>query len=239
MAEEVLQTIENNDITEERGENPYFAIEESVYGEKSIRRKKRFKKTLIKIGVLSSLTLAAICLVITDAVFNIRKESSLADGTLVNGMTYRQLIESINKNDSKESKTWIDFDNPYLVGNGNQVDTTINDKVITIDNTDGSHSYLLVNPSSQAIYQSDLAFDGNQYDFSKHQAIAAGDYILCAFSNRYTIPYRPVVDTYFYDKLGSGDYRRASTEDKSIQQDDNIYVIQDPTLLSLVVIRVA
>lgn len=238
MAEDSIELTQQVTNEEERDENPYFAIEESIYGDAAVERRKKRKKSWIKVGIISALALACMSLVIYDTVYNIRREESLSDVTLVNGMTYKELISYINKSNTGDSKTWVDFDNPHKIGNGKNQSVKLESQTLKIESSNTTHSYLLVNPSSQAIYQSYLAFDGMEYDFSTHN-LSKGDYILCSYMDRYTIPYEPVVDSYFYNQLGASNYRRASINDGSIQQERNISVIQDPTLLSLVVIRIS
>ena len=221
MAEETLSTstIDQTEGTKvEKEINPYFAIEEKYFGikdKKEIRRKKIY---WIKFGVLLALIISSLTMIIYDSIININNESNLIPGTLVDGMNYKQLRNSINKSSSGEDKTWVDFDDPYVIGD--------------------SYSFLLINPTSQAIYQNDLKFNDDSFDFNAHPSMN-GDYVLCAYKDPYTIPYKPVVDNYFYRNLGYSKFRRASTKDNSIQIDDNIQVIQDPTLLCLVIIRVS
>lgn len=237
MEETQLLTSPTVDTKIDKEINPYFAIEEDVYGDE---RKKNIKSKKIfwtKFSILSSLLIAVLTLVIYDISIFFINESKLDSGTLVNGLTYKELKETINKSNNGDEKIWIDFDNPLKVGDLSNMNISLTNKTLTMSNYDDSYSYLLVNPNSKAIYQSDLIFNTNQFDFN-NRTLIAGDYLLCAYTNPDTIPYRPVVDNYFYSKLGSSSYRRVSQKDNSIQIDDNISLIQDPTLLSLVIIRI-
>lgn len=241
MAEETLSTstIGQAEGTKvEKEINPYFAIEEKYFGikdKKEIRRKKIY---WIKFGVLLALIISSLTMIIYDSITNINNEANLIPGTLVDGMNYKQLRNSINRSSSGEDKTWVDFDDPYVIGDSANLSITLIDKKLVISNNISSYSFLLINPTSQAIYQNDLTFNDDTFDFSAHTSMN-GDYILCAYKDPYTIPYKPVVDNYFYRNLGYSKFRRASTKDNSIQIDGNIQVIQDPTLLCLVIIRVS
>lgn len=241
MAEETLSTstIDQAEGTKvEKEINPYFAIEEKYFGikdKKEIRRKKIY---WIKFGVLLALIISSLTMIIYDSIININNEANLIPGTLVDGMNYKQLRNSINKSSSGEDKTWVDFDDPYVIGDSTNLSITLINKKLVISNNISSYSFLLINPTSQAIYQNDLKFNDDSFDFSTHPSMN-GDYVLCAYKDPYTIPYKPVVDNYFYRNLGYSKFRRASTKDNSIQIDDNIQVIQDPTLLCLVIIRVS
>lgn len=177
-------------------------------------------------------------MIIYDSITNINNEANLIPGTLVDGMNYKQLRNSINRSSSGEDKTWVDFDDPYVIGDSTNLSITLIDKKLVISNNISSYSFLLINPTSQAIYQNDLTFNDDSFDFSAHTSMN-GDYVLCAYKDPYTIPYKPVVDNYFYRNLGYSKFRRASTKDNSIQIGNNIQVIQDPTLLCLVIIRVS
>lgn len=244
MAEETLSTstIDQAEGTKvEKEINPYFAIEEKYFGikdKKEIRRKKIY---WIKFGVLLALIISSLTMIIYDSITNINNEANLIPGTLVDGMNYKQLRNSINRSSSGEDKTWVDFDDPYVIGDSTNLSITLIDKKLVISNNTSSYSFLLINPTSQAIYQNDLTFNDDTFDFSNHPSMN-GDYVLCAYKDPYTIPYKPVVDNYFYRNLGYSKFRRASTKDNSIQIDNidnNIQVIQDPTLLCLVIIRVS
>lgn len=241
MAEETLSTstigqAEGTKVDKEI--NPYFAIEEKYFGikdKKEIRRKKIY---WIKFGVLLALIISSLTMIIYDSITNINNEANLIPGTLVDGMNYKQLRNSINRSSSGEDKTWVDFDDPYVIGDSTNLSITLIDRKLVISNNTSSYSFLLINPTSQAIYQNDLTFNDDSFDFSTHTSMN-GDYVLCAYKDPYTIPYKPVVDNYFYRNLGYSKFRRASTKDNSIQIDKNIQVIQDPTLLCLVIIRVS
>lgn len=241
MAEETLSTstIDQAEGTKvEKEINPYFVIEEKYFGikdKKEIRRKKIY---WIKFGVLLALIISSLTMIIYDSITNINNEANLIPGTLVDGMNYKQLRNSINRSSSGEDKTWVDFDDPYVIGDSTNLSITLIDKKLVISNNISSYSFLLINPTSQAIYQNDLTFNDDSFDFSTHTSMN-GDYILCAYKYPFTIPYKPVVDNYFYRNLGYSKFRRASTKDNSIQIDGNIQVIQDPTLLCLVIIRVS
>ena len=241
MAEETLSTstIDQAEGTKvEKEINPYFAIEEKYFGikdKKEIRRKKIY---WIKFGVLLALIISSLTMIIYDSITNINNESNLIPGTLVDGMNYKQLRNSINRSSSGEDKTWVDFDDPYVIGDSTNLSITLIKGKLVISNNISSYSFLLINPTSQAIYQNDLTFNDDTFDFSAHTSMN-GDYVLCAYKDPYTIPYKPVVDNYFYRNLGYSKFRRASTKDNSIQIDKNIQVIQDPTLLCLVIIRVS
>lgn len=241
MAEETLSTstIDQAEGTKvEKEINPYFAIEEKYFGikdKKEIRRKKIY---WIKFGVLLALIISSLTMIIYDSITNINNEANLIPGTLVDGMNYKQLRNSINRSSSGEDKTWVDFDDPYVIRDSANLSITLIDKKLVISNNISSYSFLLINPTSQAIYQNYLTFNDDTFDFSAHTSMN-GDYILCAYKDPYTIPYKPVVDNYFYRNLGYSKFRRASTKDNSIQIDGNIQVIQDPTLLCLVIIRVS
>ena len=241
MAEETLSTstIDQAEGTKvEKEINPYFAIEEKYFGikkKKEIRRKKIY---WIKFGVLLALIISSLTMIIYDSITNINNEANLIPGTLVDGMNYKQLRNSINRSSSGEDKTWVDFDDPYVIGDSTNLSITLIDKKLVISNNISSYSFLLINPTSQAIYQNDLTFNDDTFDFSAHTSMN-GDYVLCAYKDPYTIPYKPVVDNYFYRNLGYNKFRRASTKDNSIQIGNNIQVIQDPTLLCLVIIRVS
>ncbi len=241
MAEETLSTstIDQAEGTKvEKEINPYFAIEEKYFGikdKKEIRRKKIY---WIKFGVLLALIISSLTMIIYDSITNINNEANLIPGTLVDGMNYKQLRNSINRSSSGEDKTWVDFDDPYVIGDSTNLSITLIGKKLVISNNISSYSFLLINPTSQAIYQNDLTFNDDSFDFSAHTSMN-GDYILCAYKDPYTIPYKPVVDNYFYRNLGYSKFRRASTKDNSIQIDGNIQVIQDATLLGLVIIRVS
>lgn len=241
MAEETLSTstigqAEGTKVDKEI--NPYFAIEEKYFGikdKKEIRRKKIY---WIKFGVLLALIISSLTMIIYDSITNINNEANLIPGTLVDGMNYKQLRNSINRSSSGEDKTWVDFDDPYVIGDSTNLSITLIDKKLVISNNISSYSFLLINPTSQAIYQNDLTFNDDTFDFNAHTSMN-GDYVLCAYKDPYTIPYKPVVDNYFYRNLGYSKFRRASTKDNSIQIGNNIQVIQDPTLLCLVIIRVS
>lgn len=241
MAEETLSTstIDQAEGTKvEKEINPYFAIEEKYFGikdKKEIRRKKIY---WIKFGVLLALIISSLTMIIYDSITNINNEANLIPGTLVDGMNYKQLRNSINRSSSGEDKTWVDFDDPYVIGDSTNLSITLIDRKLVISNNTSSYSFLLINPTSQAIYQNDLKFNDDSFDFSAHTSMN-GDYVLCAYKDPYTIPYKPVVDNYFYRNLGYSKFRRASTKDNSIQIGNNIQVIQDPTLLCLVIIRVS
>lgn len=241
MAEETLSTstIDQAEGTKvEKEINPYFAIEEKYFGikdKKEIRRKKIY---WIKFGVLLALIISSLTMIIYDSITNINNEANLIPGTLVDGMNYKQLRNSINRSSSGEDKTWVDFDDPYVIGDSTNLSITLIDRKLVISNNTSSYSFLLINPTSQTIYQNDLKFNDDSFDFSAHTSMN-GDYVLCAYKDPYTIPYKPVVDNYFYRNLGYSKFRRASTKDNSIQIDNNIQVIQDPTLLCLVIIRVS
>lgn len=241
MAEETLSTstIGQAEGTKvEKEINPYFAIEEKYFGikdKKEIRRKKIY---WIKFGVLLALIISSLTMIIYDSITNINNEANLIPGTLVDGMNYKQLRNSINRSSSGEDKTWVDFDDPYVIGDSTNLSITLIGKKLVISNNISSYSFLLINPTSQAIYQNDLTFNDDTFDFRNHTSMN-GDYVLCAYKDPYTIPYKPVVDNYFYRNLGYSKFRRASTKDNSIQIDGNIQVIQDPTLLCLVIIRVS
>ena len=241
MAEETLSTstIDQAEGTKvEKEINPYFAIEEKYFGikdKKEIRRKKIY---WIKFGVLLALIISSLTMIIYDSITNINNEANLIPGTLVDGMNYKQLRNSINRSSSGEDKTWVDFDDPYVIGDSTNLSITLIDRKLVISNNTSSYSFLLINPTSQAIYQNDLKFNDDTFDFSAHTSMN-GDYVLCAYKDPYTIPYKPVVDNYFYRNLGYSKFRRASTKDNSIQIGNNIQVIQDPTLLCLVIIRVS
>lgn len=241
MAEETLSTstIDQAEGTKvEKEINPYFVIEEKYFGikdKKEIRRKKIY---WIKLGVLLALIISSLTMIIYDSITNINNESNLISGTLVDGMNYKQLRNSINRSSSGEDKTWVDFDDPYVIGDSTNLSITLIDKKLVISNNISSYSFLLINPTSQAIYQNDLTFNDDTFDFNAHPSMN-GDYVLCAYKDPYTIPYKPVVDNYFYRNLGYSKFRRASTKDNSIQIGNNIQVIQDPTLLCLVIIRVS
>ena len=233
MAEETLSTstIDQAEGTKvEKEINPYFAIEEKYFGIKKIY--------WIKFGVLLALIISSLTMIIYDSITNINNEANLIPGTLVDGMNYKQLRNSINRSSSGEDKTWVDFDDPYVIGDSTNLSITLIGKKLVISNNISSYSFLLINPTSQAIYQNDLTFNDDSFDFSTHTSMN-GDYVLCAYKDPYTIPYKPVVDNYFYRNLGYSKFRRASTKDNSIQIDGNIQVIQDPTLLCLVIIRVS
>jgi hypothetical protein len=244
MAEETLSTSTINQAEGTKVEkeiNPYFAIEEKYFGikdKKEIRRKKIY---WIKFGVLLALIISSLTMIIYDSITNINNEANLIPGTLVDGMNYKQLRNSINRSSSGEDKTWVDFDDPYVIGDSTNLSIALIGKKLVISNNISSYSFLLINPTSQAIYQNDLTFNDDTFDFSNHTSMN-GDYVLCAYKDPYTIPYKPVVDNYFYRNLGYSKFRRASTKDNSIQIDNidnNIQVIQDPTLLCLVIIRVS
>lgn len=241
MAEETLSTstIDQAEGTKvEKEINPYFAIEEKYFGikdKKEIRRKKIY---WIKFGVLLALIISSLTMIIYDSITNINNEANLISGTLVDGMNYKQLRNSINRSSSGEDKTWVDFDDPYVIGDSTNLSITLIEKKLVISNNTSSYSFLLINPTSQAIYQNDLTFNDDTFDFSAHTSIN-GDYVLCAYKDPYTIPYKPVVDNYFYRNLGYSKFRRASTKDNSIQISNNIQIIQDPTLLCLVIIRIS
>ena len=241
MAEETLSTstIDQAEGTKvEKEINPYFAMEEKYFGikdKKEIRRKKIY---WIKFGVLLALIISSLTMIIYDSITNINNEANLIPGTLVDGMNYKQLRNSINRSSSGEDKTWVDFDDPYVIGDSTNLSITLIDRKLVISNNTSSYSFLLINPTSQAIYQNDLTFNDDTFDFSAHTSMN-GDYVLCAYKDPYTIPYKPVVDNYFYRNLGYSKFRRASTKDNSIQIGNNIQVIQDPTLLCLVIIRVS
>lgn len=241
MAEETLSTSTIDQAEETKVEkeiNPYFAIEEKYFGikdKKEIRRKKIY---WIKFGVLLALIISSLTMIIYDSITNINNEANLIPGTLVDGMNYKQLRNSINRSSSGEDKTWVDFDDPYVIGDSTNLSITLIDRKLVISNNTSSYSFLLINPTSQAIYQNDLTFNDDTFDFSAHTSMN-GDYVLCAYKDPYTIPYKPVVDNYFYRNLGYSKFRRASTKDNSIQIGNNIQVIQDPTLLCLVIIRVS
>lgn len=241
MAEETLSTstigqAEGTKVDKEI--NPYFAIEEKYFGikdKKEIRRKKIY---WIKFGVLLALIISSLTMIIYDSITNINNEANLIPGTLVDGMNYKQLRNSINRSSSGEDKTWVDFDDPYVIGDSTNLSITLIEKKLVISNNTSSYSFLLINPTSQAIYQNDLTFNDDSFDFRNHPSMN-GDYVLCAYKDPYTIPYKPVVDNYFYRNLGYSKFRRASTKDNSIQIGNNVQVIQDPTLLCLVIIRVS
>lgn len=241
MAEETLSTstIDQAEGTKvEKEINPYFAIEEKYFGikdKKEIRRKKIY---WIKFGVLLALIISSLTMIIYDSITNINNEANLISGTLVDGMNYKQLRNSINRSSSGEDKTWVDFDDPYVIGDSTNLSITLIEKKLVISNNTSSYSFLLINPTSQAIYQNDLTFNDDTFDFSAHTSMN-GDYVLCAYKDPYTIPYKPVVDNYFYRNLGYSKFRRASTKDNSIQISNNIQIIQDPTLLCLVIIRIS
>lgn len=236
MAEQEIHPDLNQGSTEEV--NPYFAIEKDIYGEENRKRRARRKRTWIKLGILSSITFAMLTLVIYDVCINIIGEANLPKGTLVAGMTYKQLRESINKSTDGSGKIWVDFNNPYEATNEDNLALTLKDqKLVVTSSNEENLNYILVNPASQAIYKKDYVFDNNTFDFSTH-SLNDGDYILCAFKDPYSIPYRPVVDNHFHSRLGSSNFRRASKEDQSIQEDGKISLIQDPTLLCLSVIRI-
>lgn len=240
MAEETLSTstIDQAEGTKvEKEINPYFAIEEKYFG---IKDKKEIRKKIywIKFGVLLALIISSLTMIIYDSITNINNEANLIPGTLVDGMNYKQLRNSINRSSSGEDKTWVDFDDPYVIGDSTNLSITLIGKKLVISNNISSYSFLLINPTSQAIYQNDLKFNDDTFDFSAHTSMN-GDYVLCAYKDPYTIPYKPVVDNYFYRNLGYSKFRRASTKDNSIQIGNNIQVIQDPTLLCLVIIRVS
>lgn len=241
MAEETLSTsiIDQAEGTKVDKEiNPYFAIEEKYFGKKDKKEIRRKKIYWIKFSVLLALIISSLTMIIYDSITNINNEANLIPGTLVDGMNYNQLRNSINKSSSGEDKTWVDFDDPYVIGDSTNLSITLIDKKLVISNNISSYSFLLINPTSQAIYQNDLTFNDDSFDFSTHASMN-GDYVLCAYKDPYTIPYKPVVDNYFYRNLGYSKFRRASTKDNSIQIDNNIQVIQDPTLLCLVIIRVS
>lgn len=241
MAEETLSTstVDQAEGTKvEKKINPYFAIEEKYFGKKDKKEIRRKKIYWIKFGVLLALIISSLTMIIYDSITNINNEANLIPGTLVDGMNYKQLRNSINRSSSGEDKTWVDFDDPYVIGDSTNLSITLIDKKLVISNNTSSYSFLLINPTSQAIYQNDLTFNDDTFDFSNHTSMN-GDYVLCAYKDPYTIPYKPVVDNYFYRNLGYSKFRRASTKDNSIQIDNNIQVIQDPTLLCLVIIRVS
>lgn len=241
MTEETLSTstIDQAEGTKvEKEINPYFVIEEKYFGIKDKKEIIRKKIYWIKFGVLLALIISSLTMIIYDSITNINNESNLIPGTLVDGMNYKQLRNSINRSSSGEDKTWVDFDDPYVIGVSTNLSITLIDRKLVISNNISSYSFLLINPTSQAIYQNDLTFNDDSFDFSTHTSMN-GDYVLCAYKDPYTIPYKPVVDNYFYRNLGYSKFRRASTKDNSIQIGNNIQVIQDPTLLCLVIIRVS
>lgn len=221
--------------------NPYFAIEEDIYGAESKKRRRKTINLWILIGVLSAAVVSFSSMVIYDTCVNIHSEVTLSEGTKVNGLTYKELRASF-KDSTDSSKTWVDFESPVVLNeelsNDSPSINLVNNKLVISNTASDSYNYLLVDSRSQAIYQANLAFDGNEFDFST-RTMDKGDYILCALKNPLTIPYKVVVDNHFYSKLGRSNYRRASAEDFSIQQSESVTLIQDPTLLCLTVVRIS
>lgn len=236
MAEQVINLETNEGIHEPV--NPYFAIEEDIYGEENKKRRMNRRRTWIEILLLSLVLFVMVILLVYDVFANIAREGSLSQGTLVAGMDYETLRENMNKSNDGSGKTLIDFNNPYVAENGDNLSLSLSGKKIVITSPNVENlNYILISPTSQVIYTQDFVFDGNSYDFNTHN-LMAGDYLICAFKDPFSIPYRPVVDKHFFDRIGSGSFRRASLQDQSIQMDSNIQLIQDPTLLCLSLIRV-
>lgn len=144
MAEETLSTstIDQAEGTKvEKEINPYFAIEEKYFGikdKKEIRRKKIY---WIKFGVLLALIISSLTMIIYDSITNINNEANLIPGTLVDGMNYKQLRNSINRSSSGEDKTWVDFDDPYVIGDSTNLSITLIDKKLVISNNISSYSF--------------------------------------------------------------------------------------------------
>lgn len=220
--------------------NPYEAIEEDIYGEEQKKRRKKRRNASIHIGVAGALLVFLASLAAYDIAVNILRETGLPEGTLVSGMTYRELREKINA--PGEGKTWIDFDDPYEVAGGEQTPSSINISLsggkLTVKGQNDGTSFLLVDPDDRILFQRDRLLADGVYDFSTG-ALPAGDYILCAIQDPYTIPYRLAVDAFLSSRIGSYSFRRASEADGSIQTDGNITLIQDPTLLCLSLIRIS